>query len=309
VNGIVGSPLTPANEAVFRGLARDLEAAHRSAATVTAYRQGCLSLERWLADHGHDTSLLAVDRDQAAAWLVSLQATHSKDSIASYFRSVRRVYNWLVADEQLDASPLARLPQPPGSGRPLQYPTVDEVRAMLATCRPRGGKPAFLDLRDEAVIRLFCEAGGPRCGEVAGLLLPGLDLATDTVHVNGKTGYRSIPLSAKTAKAFDRYMRARAAHPYAHLDKVVLGQQGRMRADGIYDIVARRCRLAGTRAYHPHSFRHMAAARCHEAGMSETDMMRLFGWKSREMLSRYGADGADARARAAARALALGNEL
>jgi hypothetical protein len=38
-------------------------------------------------------------------------------------------------------------------------------------------------------------------------------------------------------------------------------------------------------------------------GMQEGDLMRLAGWKSRQMLSRYGASAADERARDAYRAL------
>jgi len=62
-------------------------------------------------------------------------------------------------------------------------------------------------------------------------------------------------------------------------------------------MVRRRCNKAGISALHPHQFRHTAVHAFLAAGGSETDAMRLFGWKSRVMLSRYAASTADQRAR------------
>lgn len=304
------------NRRLFRGLRRDLDAAGRSPATVAAYNQGCRSLEQYLIAHGHDGDLAAAGRDDLAAWLTWLQQPrpagggYAKDSVVSYFRSVRRFYNFLVADEVIGASPLIKIPEPKESGKPIDIPELDDIRALLATCKPAGGKPDFTDLRDEMIIRIFCEAGGARCAEVAYLPLGGLDLARDVIQICGKGGkWRAYPLSAKTAKAADKYLRARKAHPYAASDRLVLGHAGPMNPNGIYQMVQRRCQRAGITPLHPHQFRHAAADRAKAAGLSDGDMMRLFGWSSHDMLNRYGAAHADRRAIDAARKLSLGNEL
>lgn len=304
------------NRALFRGLRRDMDAAGRSPATIAAYNQGCRSLEGWLISHGHDGDLAAVDRELAAGWLTWLQQPkprgggYAKDSVVSYFRSVRRFYNFLTDDEVIGKSPLAKIPEPKESGKPISCPDLDTIRALIATCKPARGKPGFYDLRDEFIVRVFCEAGGPRCSEVADLPLDGLDLGSDVIQICGKGGkWRTIALSAKTAKAADRYMRARKEHPYATSDRVVLGTAGPMGGNGIWQMIQRRCRQAAIEPLHPHQFRHAAADRAKSAGMSEGDMMRLFGWSSSAMLHRYGAAQADRRAIEAARKLSLGNEL
>lgn len=46
-----------------------------------------------------------------------------------------------------------------------------------------------------------------------------------------------------------------------------------------------------------------------KSGMSDNDIMRNFGWKSRQMLARYAAANADERAREAHRRLSPGDRV
>lgn len=299
--------MTDRNERAFRDLERELDAAGRTPKTKSAYHQALLSLERHLRAEGLDTDLLAAGKPEITGWLIALRETHAKDSIVSYFTSARRFYNWALAEEMITASPMARVTAPPPSGKPVPIPGADDIRAILKACE--GKDPAAL--RDTAIIRLFCETGGPRLSEVALLPLAHLDMKADYVTVLGKGGkWRGFPLSAKAARALSRYLRARDRHRDAETsDRVFLGTKGALSADGVHKMVKRRCRQAGVAPVHPHQFRHYGTHVAKSAGMADGDIMTLNGWSTTRMLARYGAAAAQQRADGASRRLAAGNQL
>jgi integrase len=99
----------------------------------------------------------------------------------------------------------------------------------------------------------------------------------------------AVPFGRRTALALDRYLRTRASH--AHADGVWpwLGTKGRMTNSGISQMLRRRATQAGIGHVHPHQFRHTFAHCWLAEGGTEGDLMRIAGWSSPEMLSRYGA--------------------
>jgi site-specific recombinase XerD len=271
---------------------RTLRARNRSERTVHTYIASARKLTEFAAERGLDPT----DRSTVEAFLADQADRVRPATVAFRYRSLQEWFKWLVEEDELQADPMARMKPPHVPEQPVPVLSPDQLRALLATC---SGKD-YTDRRDHAILRLFIDTG-MRLAELAGLAVTDLDLDVDNVAVVLGKGrrLRACPFGRTTAQALDRYLRARARHPQAHLPALWLGERGKgaMTASGVAQVVKCRSSDAGIGHVHTHQFRHTYASAWLAAGGTEGDLMRLAGWRFRQLLTRYGAAAADERTR------------
>jgi site-specific recombinase XerD len=284
---------------------RHLRAKNRSPATIGSYLIVGRAFADYLTQHGMPTDAGVIAREHVEAYLVDLMERLSPATAAKHYRSLQQLFRWLVEDGEIPRSPIERMSPPAVPEQPVPVITDEELSRLLATCTGN----TFEKRRDNAIIRLFLDTG-MRAGELIGLGVEDLDFDHDVAIVMGKgSRSRAAPFGARTADVLRRYLRARARHPLASRPELWLGRQGAMTDSGIRQMLERHATEAGIENLHPHRFRHTFAHRWLAEGGQEQDLMRLAGWRSREMLGRYGASAADQRAREAHRRFGLGDRL
>lgn len=286
----------------------ELRAANKSAGTIKKYTEGVRTHIAWCEAHGIPRRL---DRRTITAHIADMlelddegQPRYSAFTARNQLVCLKSFSRWLVAEGELEVDEARDVVQPK-LGEHMRPPlSHDDVRAILATC---DGK-TFMGRRDEAIIRLLLDSGG-RAHEIVSLKTGDLMVTEGHALVHGKGNRdRFVPFRVQTARALDRYLRARRKHARADSPALWLGDAGReFRYAGLWRMIKRRAEAAGIRDVHPHRFRRTMADWWLDAGGSEGGLKAVAGWRSDAMLRHYTAARANQRGLDEARRLDVGD--
>jgi site-specific recombinase XerD len=259
-----------------------MQAERKSPHTIRTYTAGVAAFRRWSLTAGVEPVL---DRATVEKFTAALLDGGAEAATAlSRQRGVRRFSAWLADEGEIGRDELAGMRPPKLDDKVPAELTSDQVKAMLATC----GSKDFHDIRDEAIIRLMTESM-VRAGELLRMLTTEVDIRGGSALVRrGKGGKgRLVPFGPQTARALDRYARARRRHALAASPQFWLANRQRiMTYDALYSALRRRAESAGF-TMHPHMLRATGAIRWRAAGGSVPGLLTVAGWSSVEMAARY----------------------
>jgi len=246
-------------EALERDWMRTLRSQNKASSTQRIYSTAALQLIDFLDSAGRLRAPEALTKRDLEAFMEHMTTTRSASTANVTYRALQQWFRWMIDEEEIAASPMARMHPPIVPEQPVPVLTMDQLRALLAACKSN----AVLDRRDAAIIRLLVDTGG-RLAEVAGLTVGDVDFEADVVHVMGKGRRgRALPFGQQTGVALGRYLRVRTRDQCQARPELWLSEKSRgpLKADGTKQMLRRRGDAVGIDGLHAHMFRHTAAHR------------------------------------------------
>lgn len=243
-----------------------------SAATIQWYADHLSVYYRWLAGQAAPDILA---RQTIAAYYAHRTAQVAPETVDGDHRTLRIFYRWLVSEGHITASPVDAIKRQPAKRKIQRRAELDEFRQLIDSIAPT----TWVDLRDRLLIHLLFLCG-LRVGEAIGCNAAAFDVRTKLVTVTGKTGARLVPLLPPVVESFVAYVYAR---PPAEASALFLSARGDLSprgvltANGVRQMLRRRCQAAGVDYINPHAFRHGLAMYLLNKGGDMSLVQRVLG--------------------------------
>jgi site-specific recombinase XerD len=262
--------------------------AGRSVRTVEAYQRHLQYLSGYLGDRdiseitGSDLRRYAASlQDRTERYVGHPTSTVrpgglARDSVISYLRAVKRLFNWLASENMIVENPARGLRLPRSAERaPKAYDINDFVKLLIAT---QGNTP--VRIRDRALLLLLADTGC-RVGGLTQLQLSDLDMGKNTVRLREKgERYRVVPFSDATSDALLLWLdvRPQVSEDWVFINLGPIVREVRLTEDAVGEVLRRLKRRAKVKGrVNPHSFRHGFAREWLRAGGDLATLARMLG--------------------------------
>ena len=258
-----------------------------SANTIAAYCSDLSLFAEWVERSGI-TAPTDVDRLLVRRYVASLTTRQfAKRSIARKVAALRRYYSFLRARGYIEVDPTVSLRAPSGPARLPRVLEHGEVSALLDQPDEGGGQeePVWRRRRDDAVLEVLY-GSGVRVGELCGLDVDALDLASSAITVWGKGAKeRRVPLSAPAVDALRAWLRIRGDVVDVKTGVALFGNERGVRLSprDVRRILDRRSQ----RPTHPHALRHSFATHLLDGGADLRVVQDLLGHSDVATTQRY----------------------
>lgn len=270
-----------------------LRSLNRSPATLSSYRRCALNMLDYFEAQGMPQTTSGITREHVESFIAHLIDKTSAATAAKHYRSLQQLFRFLEEDGEATNAPMAKMSPPKVEQKVVPIVASDAYDKLLAVCAGTD----FENFRDIALITFLYDTGC-RVGEVVGMDVADYEVQYKRVRVLGKGRQeRFVGVGKEAADAVRRYLRKRQARPEAQRTEAFwIGRKGALTVSGVEQMIERRCKDAKVPHIHPHQFRHSFAHNWLAGGGNESELMLAAGWRSRDMVGRYGRSAAAERA-------------
>ena len=272
----------PQNHELINGFLLSRSVMDCTRATMNDYKFRLNRFNRHLFVNFEGLSLLHVERRHIESFLMEFKERgRASYTIRTEYRCLSAFYRWLIEEQFIEVSPLARMRLPRVPVVSKSFITEAQRDRLLSFCP----LSTFVGARTAAMIWLLWTTG-MRASELAGLRTEDLDGQNNKIRIFGKgRRERYVPYQKEAKKAVWRYM----SYRNDSLPELWLSEERKpMKVSGVQESIERIYKRADIHIKDIcHIFRRTWAMRQLKAGVPIKFVQLVGGWSSISVLEGY----------------------